>query len=82
MCRRPVERLTRNTSQSTKKCLFAFGDDVFVEKKSAKKEGIKLDKSQLKIVENGFKCKCPKDLSAFLEEYFDAFPVVEGTDLS
>ena len=67
-------------SESTQKCLFdIFGDDATV-KKSVKKEGIKLDKSQLEVLENEFRCKCPNDLTAFSEEYFDAFPVGEETE--
>ena len=39
-----------------------------------------MDKSQLEVLENGFRCKCPNDLTAFSEEYFDAFPVGEETE--
>lgn len=72
-----VEKNDQNLSESARKCLFdIFGEDAVV-KKSEKKKGIVLDKSQIEVIENGYRCKQPNYLSAFAEENFDLFPVDE-----
>lgn len=64
-----------NLSESTRKCLFEiFGNDAVVNKAEEKK-GIVLDKSQIEVIENGYRCKQPNFLSSFAEENFDLFPV-------
>lgn len=69
-----------NLSEDTKKCLFdIFGEDAVV-KKTVKKQGISIDKSQQEVLDSSLHCDTPNFLSAFSEENFDLFPVDEDTE--
>ena len=62
-----------------KKCLFdIFGEDATV-KKQTRKVVIVLDDSQRQVIDNGYICKTPNDLTAFSEENIDLFPIDEDT---
>ena len=64
-----------NVSENVKKGLFEmFGEDAIV-KKTEKKSGIVLDKSQIEVIENSYRCKQPNYLSSFAEDNYDSFPV-------
>ena len=56
-----------------------FGDDAVI-KKQSKKEGIILDKAQIDVIENSYRCDQPNYLSAFSEENFDLFPLDEESE--
>lgn len=65
----------KELSESAKKCLFdMFGDDAIV-KKPEKKDGLMLDKAQVEVLENSYRCKNPNYLTSFSEENFDLFPI-------
>lgn len=67
-------------SDMTKQCLFdMFGEDALVKNKPVK-EGISLDDSQLKVLQNSFRCDKPNFLTAFNEESVDMFPVDESCE--
>ncbi|XP_060593387.1 uncharacterized protein LOC132747877 [Ruditapes philippinarum] len=69
------EENVENLSENTRKCLFEmFGEDAVV-KKVEQKKGLTLDKSQIEVIDSGYRCKQPNFLSAFAEENFDLFPV-------
>ena len=62
-------------SVSESRCLYdMFGEDAIV-KKTEQKHGISLDKSQVQVLENSYRCKQPNFLTAFSEENNDLFPV-------
>jgi len=65
---------------SAKKCLFdIFGEDATI-KKQSRKVGIVLDESQKQVIDSGYRCQTPNDLTAFSEENIDLFPIDEDTD--
>ena len=71
---------SRNLSEGTKKCLYdIFGDDAIV-KKTVKKSGISIDKSQKKVLDTSYRTREPNFLTAFSEDNFELFSVDEEAE--
>ena len=67
-------------SEKAKKCLFdIFGEDA-IAKKSEKKTGITLDKSQKEVLLGHWRAEKPNTITAFAEETKELFPVDEETE--
>ena len=71
---------SKNLSEVTKKCLYdIFGDDAVV-KKTVKKSGISIDKSQKEVLDTSYRTSEPNFLTAFSEDNFELFPVDEEAE--